>query len=99
MKYYDTRRRREMEDRRKVADRRTANPLGDLIRGTTNAQPPVIKGDEPKSLRDEFAMEAFKILLNDQSLRESDDTFYEEVAKDAYGYADAAMDARRAGEE
>lgn len=112
MNYFDKRGRKEVEDRRKVADRRTLAPhvresitrsgndrrqIPDMNQSIARVRPMLV--DQPKSLRDEIAMEAMKVLLNDQSLRESDDAFYEEVARDAYGYADAMMDARKAGEE
>lgn len=79
-----------MEDRRKIADRRTLTP--DLIRDDT---PPITKGDKPKSLRDEFAVAAMAALVakNDGVM------FPEQILERSYNYADAAMAARKAGEE
>lgn len=91
MKYFDKRWRREMEDRRKIADRRTGAPLADLI----PRKNPVTKGDKPKSLRDEFAVAAMAALVakNDGVM------FPEQILERSYNYADAAMAARKAGEE
>lgn len=51
--------------------------------------------DDDIKLMDHFALEAMKVLLADQSLREADDRFWEEVARDAYGYAFAMVKERK----
>lgn len=95
MNYFDTKGRLKVDQERRIAERRTQK-IPDMQQSIARVRA-INKVDQPKSLRDEFAMAVMPALV---ALYECGDSAKSmgEITSLAYTYADSAMEAREDGE-